>query len=291
MKINTAHPLPSCYACHAQGDDGELWRGCGYLLAKINRIPFRIMTIELVNAKRIRGTLGGCLVTLFLIVFSVPLTTMGQPKRVEGQTGVVVDYMVAIVNGELITYLDLIWQLALQPNTTLEPARKEDLNRALELLIDQRLIGQEAQKLPNIHGDDKEVEAALAELVRHFSTQEELRQRMTRVGLTSDKLREIIHGRVDIEKYLDFRFRSFVVVTSKEIEDYYREVYVPRFRTRSPGTIIPQIEKVRAEIEQSLTEAKIESSMQTFLDDTRQRAEIVGFTSYLMKLIGLERRQ
>lgn len=212
---------------------------------------------------------------VLLFAIAVPVVAASQTKQTGPSVGAVVDYMVATVNGELITYSDLVWQLALQPNTPIEPARAEDLNRALELLIDQRLIFQEAQKLPHIHAEDKDVEAALSELARHFSSQEELRQRMTRLGLTSDRLREIVHERVDIEKYLDFRFRSFVVVTLKEIEDYYREVYVPRFRSRSPGTIVPQLEKVRAEIEQTLTETKIESSMQAFLDDTRQRAEIV----------------
>ena len=31
-----------------------------------------------------------------------------------------------------------------------------------------------------------------------------------------------------IEKYLDFRFRNFVLIREKEIADYYKDVYVPR---------------------------------------------------------------
>ena len=63
----------------------------------------------------------------------------------------VVDKMVATVNAgaqtELITYSDLIWQLALQPNTQLDNPSSQELNRALRLLIDQRLILQEAVAL------------------------------------------------------------------------------------------------------------------------------------------------
>ena len=184
------------------------------------------------------------------------------------------DYMVATVNGEMISYSDVVWQLALQPGTSIDPVRTEDLKRALDLLIDQQLILQEARKLPQIHGEDKEVEAALAQLVRQFRSQDELRRRMTRVGLTSDKLREIVHDRVDIEKYLDFRFRAFTVVSPKEIEYHYREVYVPSFRARSPGAIVPLLEQARAKIEQTLTEEKIESSMNDFVEEKRQLAEI-----------------
>ena len=66
----------------------------------------------------------------------------------------VVDKMVATVNAgvrtDLITYSDLVWQLALQPHTVLDNPNSEDLNRALRLLIDQRLILQEAEKIPTI---------------------------------------------------------------------------------------------------------------------------------------------
>src|SRR5437868_2207706 len=52
------------------------------------------------------------------------------------------------VRTELITYSDLKWQLALQPNVTINPPSSEDLNRALRLLIDQRLFALEAERLP-----------------------------------------------------------------------------------------------------------------------------------------------
>lgn len=203
-----------------------------------------------------------------------PSTISGQAALRENNTALV-DYTVATVNEQLITYSDVVWQLALQPNTPIEPARSEDLQRGLSLLIVQRLILQEANKLPNLHGDDKEVEAELSELVRHFSSQTEFRQRMIRVGLNSERLREIVHDRVDIEKYLDFRFRSFVVVRPKEIESYYTETYLGRFRARSPGAIVPWLEQMRTEIEKTLTEEKIEASMAAFLEEVRQKAEIV----------------
>ncbi len=64
-------------------------------------------------------------------------------------------------------------------------------------------------------------------------------------------------------------------MTPKEIEEYYRDVYVPRFRQRAPQQIVPTLDKVRAHIQQTLTESKIESSLQKYLDDARERAEIV----------------
>lgn len=191
----------------------------------------------------------------------------------------VVDKMVATVNtgarAELITYSDLMWQLALQPSTPLDNPTSADLNRALRLLIDQRLILQEAEKLPTITPTPVEITAARNALAQEFRTQEEFQERLRRVGLTAERLDEIVEQRLKMEKYLDFRFRNFVVISQKEIADYYNDVYVPRFKARFPGRIVPSLDETKAEVERTLVESKIESETDAFLDTARERAEIV----------------
>jgi hypothetical protein len=194
----------------------------------------------------------------------------------------VVDRMVATVNGgvrtDLITYSDLLWQLALQPATPLTSPRSEDLNAALQSLINQRLILQEAEKLPAIAPSDEEIAAAVKELVARFPSPAEFEQRLRTVGFTSvgdEQFKEIIGRRVRIEKYLNFRFRSFTVVTPEEEASYYTQTFVPRFKRETPGRIVPSLEEVRAQIRDGLTEAKIESDTDAFLDSAHDSAEIV----------------
>lgn len=196
----------------------------------------------------------------------------------------VIDKMVATINAGvlpecrqicLITYSDLLWQMALQPNTQLDNPSSVELNRALRLVTDQRLILQEAEKLPSIAPTAEEVQSARDDLAKAFSSRTEFEQRIRKVGLTAEKLNEILEQRVSIEKYLDFRFRNFVVITQKEVADYYKDAYVPRLKARAPGQIVPTLEEARAEIEKSLTEAKIETDTDSFLDNARERAEIV----------------
>jgi len=209
-------------------------------------------------------------IAIMVIVGAPSLSIMGQ------QT---VDKMVATVNAgvstEMITYSDLVWQLALQPNTPLENPTSDDLNRAMRLLIDQRLILQEAEKLPTIAPTPKEITEARDELARNFASQAEFQERLRKVGLTSEKLDEILENRLKMEKYLDFRFRNFVVISDKEVSDYYKDVYVPRFRNRFPDRIVPSFDERKVEIQRRLTEAKIESDTDAFLDTARERAEIV----------------
>jgi len=218
----------------------------------------------------LKGNLCNLWIKVLLVVIVCPGLCAAQQ---------VVDKMVATVNAgvktDLITYSDLLWQLALQPHTVLDNPTSADLNRALRLVIDQRLILQEAEKLPSIMPTEKEVSDARQELARNFSSGPEFQQRLQRVGLTSEKLDEIIEQRLKMEKYLDFRFRNFVVISQKEIADYYRDTYVPRFQGRNPGRIVPTLEQSRDEIERTLVEAKIESETDAFLDTARERAEIV----------------
>jgi SurA N-terminal domain len=217
------------------------------------------------SVKRCRGIL---LLALFILALS---------PRCFAQE--IVDKMVATVSSgaraNLITYSDLLWQLALQPGTPLTNPGSEELNRALNLIINQRLILQEAEKLPPIAPTDAEVEAALKDLINKFASREEFYERVKRVGLSAEQLREIIRQRVAIDKYLDFRFRSFTIVTPQEVADYYRDVFVPRFRRQSPGQLVPELEKVRDQIERTLLESKIESETDAFLDAARENAEIV----------------
>jgi hypothetical protein len=194
----------------------------------------------------------------------------------------VVDKMVATVNAgvktDLITYSDLMWQLALQPDAPLDNPSSTELNSALRLLIDQHLILQEAEKLPTIAPTQKEITDARESLARLFPAGE-LQRRMLKVGLTSEKLNEIIEQRLKMEKYLDFRFRNFVVINQQEVADYYRELFVPHFKQRNPGRILPPLEEVKEQLEKELTERKIESEMDQFLDPARERAEIVILNS------------
>jgi hypothetical protein len=188
----------------------------------------------------------------------------------------VVDRMVATVNGrELITYTDLLWQLALQPDTPLDAPRPQDLQQTLDRLIDQRLISTEAGRLPTVAPSEDDVKNAINALVKRFPSQSAFYERIARVGLTAEQLHEIVSQRLEIENYLDFRFRSFVVISQKETADYYRDTYVPRFRRQHPGVILPTLEQATPEIESTLTEAKVESDTDAFLDDARARAEIV----------------
>lgn len=239
---------------------------------------------ELTLRSRVRSQLTTrCpLLTLVLLLLTAPGSLLTEARA---QT--VVDKMVAsVTNGsratpDLITYSDLVWQLALEPaRPVVERPSSADLNQALRKLEDQLLILQEARKLPIANTDQarQEFEDAVKkkrdELAQAFGSAAILQERMARVGLTSEQLDAILRDRVTVERYLDFRFRAFVLISQKEITDRYNKEYAS---LRNSGKIVPTLEQARSRIEQELTEEKIASEIDTFVDGLRdqQGTEIV----------------
>ena len=176
---------------------------------------------------------------------------------------------------DLITYSDIVWQLALEPNRAFsERPGSQELNQGLQSLENQLLILQEARKLPLAQTAEaqKEFEETVNkrrdELALSFGSLARLQERMSRVGLTSQQLDAILRDRVTIDRYLDFRFRAFVLVSSKEISERYEKLYRPQ---RNSGKLVPTLEQVRDNIERILTEEKIEEEIGKFIDNLRDQ--------------------
>jgi parvulin-like peptidyl-prolyl isomerase len=216
-------------------------------------------------------TFGIVLLTAFFF-FSTP--------KIQAQE--IVDKTVATVSDgvgtpELITYSDLLWALALQPNVSLNPPSSEDLNAALQLIINQRLIAIEAKRLPGSPSDE-EIDNEIMRVLANFPSTAEFEKRLRIVGFDSvkdDNFERMMRERTKIEKYIDFRFRSFVVITPEDEARYYREVFTPDFRKRFPGLLMPSLDEKRADINKILSEEKVASDIESFLDEAKRRADIV----------------
>lgn len=193
----------------------------------------------------------------------------------------IVDKTVATVGDgirtELITYSDLKWQLALQPSAPLDPPRSDDLNRALQTLIDQRIFALEAERLPRPAPTGEEISREINKTLAFFPSTAIFESRLKQVGFESvkdDNFERIIGQRVAIDNYIEFRFRSFVVVTPDEQARYYRDIFVPDFRRRFPALLMPTLDEKRNEINEILTEDRVAARIESFLDEAKRRVEI-----------------
>jgi hypothetical protein len=214
-------------------------------------------------------------ITTFLLIFTSLHTKIYSQEVVDKTIATISD---GVSKAELITYSDLLWQLALEPNTPLNPPTSDDLNRALQTLINLRLFALEAKRLPSAAPNKERIDVEIRRISAKFTSAEELRTRLQTVGFDStadENFQSMMRERVAIEKYIDFRFRSFVIVTPDEEKKYYRDVFTPDFRRRNEGLLLPPFEDVQAKIHEILEEQKVEADIEKFLDDAKRRAEIV----------------
>jgi hypothetical protein len=192
-----------------------------------------------------------------------------------------VDQILTLVNNDLITRIDLLWSIAMDPQapSPVGPVGSDLLSRKLDVMIDERLIAQEATRIPTTEITQDEIEKKRTELIRSFPSEVQFRERVGSVGLTPDKIDELIRQRILIDRFVDFRFRSFVLITEQDIQRYYDEVLVPAIRNR--GLVPPSLDdiqdgkSVRDGISATLKQRKINDEIERWLSQARQRADVV----------------
>lgn len=215
------------------------------------------------------------------IVLVGSLLCAGQPTppvRVGSQTFWLVDRIAAVVNGDVISESDIRWYLALDPELADHPGPPDRDVRALQQLIDQRLLDQEAEKLPAIEISDADVQDYLRQLIARFPSESVFRRRIEEAGLDSETLREIARHRLEILRFIDFRFRSFVFVSDQEIQSAYQQKVVAVARAR--GQEPPALEQVRTLLEKIISDEKVTSELIAWLDEARRTAEIIVHEPY-----------
>ena len=96
---------------------------------------------------------------------------------------------------------------------------------------------------------------------------------MGAVGLTTERIDDLLRQRILIDRFIDFRFQTFVLVTEPDIQRYYDERLVPQLR--ASGQVPPALDKVRDRISAILKVEKVNQEIDRWLDGARQRAEVV----------------
>ena len=203
--------------------------------------------------------------SLFLIALAGPRTHAQQ----------IVDQVLTQVNDDIITRIDLLWSIAIDPKapSPVGPVGADLLRQKLDVMIDERLIAQEAARIPTADITQDEIDKKRTALIGGFKSEAEFRQRAGSVGLTPQKIDDLLRQRILIERFVDFRFRSFVLATEQEIKRYYDEHLVPE--VRKAGQVPPPLDQLRDKISEVLKQEKINTDIDRWLAAARQRADVV----------------
>jgi len=193
----------------------------------------------------------------------------------------VIDRLMAVVNRQIITLGDVEQELRMQvvdPNgkdlAGVNSTQQQKMGKevVLQRLIEQTLIREQIQQFPGLEIDDEQVESQIASVERNGGGAEKLAEMKIDIGALRDRLR----WQLQVMKFIDYRFRQFVVVDTKEIEAYYQNQFLPELQKRN-ALPAPELVEVEEKIRKILTEEKLNTQVDEWLASLRKDATIEIF--------------
>jgi len=164
------------------------------------------------------------------LLFVCIITTIATRASVYAQEPEVIDRIVAVVNSDIITLYDLnrafkpyeenikALRYALEKERqTLYQVRKD----LLDQLIDSRLADQEIERA-QITVDERDIDQTIERIKEARSiTDEQLREGLTRQGMTLAEYRKEIKEQILRTKLVNREVKSKIVITGEDIKAYY----------------------------------------------------------------------
>jgi hypothetical protein len=162
----------------------------------------------------------------------------------------VLERVLAVVDGRPLT---------LSETQLFQLVRGVDQAAAVEAVIDERLMFQEASRLPQASVSSDEEEQAYRDLVA--------RRPGAGVAGAEAPLRALVRRQVAILKYVEFRFRPQVRVDDAAV----RDAYVAEYGTRPDA---PAFESVAAKLREQLANKDLDQRIEAWVHELRTTAEI-----------------
>lgn len=193
-----------------------------------------------------------------LIIYG--MLVLGRPAG-----AVLVDKILAVVNGEILTLQDFEDHLALRKIYQSGPA-EVDRHQAFQRFVDQALLRQEALRTRIVQVDEAEVNQQLRDLEQPAGRGEELERVMQERGLSRRSVRTWLHDQLIVRAFIDRRIRLFVRIPEQQIERYYQD------NQQAVGESLT--DAVREQIRRLLTERQVNARLTELLEDLRRKASL-----------------
>ncbi len=192
---------------------------------------------------------------------------LGLPSATGGTASV------AMINGEAITRADFDKRFnqvktAVGTQQQLDASSTASLREGvLDEMINTTLLLQEAKKT-GVTVTDADVDAAYADLVKNFGSEDTLQGQLEAVGMTKDELRTNLRNEKIIQAYLDANTDiKSATVTPEEVQ----AVYDQQFKGQQGA---PKFEDIKSTIESQLLQQKTGALINDQVAQLRAKANI-----------------
>jgi peptidyl-prolyl cis-trans isomerase SurA len=144
--------------------------------------------------------------------------------------GAVIDRVVAVVNGDVITLSELeekskpvLERYENERPADLEGSRRQILAQLLSQLIDEHLVQEEIEQL-GIKVDDGEIEETIARICEQNNmTRDELVARLSSDGVSLDDYKRQLTEQIQRSRLVHTQVQAKIVITDEQIEAYMKE--------------------------------------------------------------------
>ena len=181
----------------------------------------------------------------------------------------VVDRIVAKLDTDIILLSDV---RALQRYQLFVDGKAESEQDALNRLLDQWIVRNEAKAALFSQPSEEDVNRSLARLKRSFSSPEAFDERKKQTGLSDEDIERMLRAQLYLSNYLDSRFRAAIQIDEKDIEDFYQTRIVPRAESR--GQTPPTLDAARGFIQEALVQRAINEQSERWLQESRSRLRV-----------------
>lgn len=201
-----------------------------------------------------------------LLLLTVPFASVARAEDI-------LDRTVAVVGDRAITLSEVEEQLALEALDQGTPAEMtpQRYREVVERLIRLRLVQREMSLAGFTGTMDDEGRRQWEAMQENFGGAEAFQKSLAQQGLTEETVRGFLRQQLDFQQFVDFRFRTGLVVTREEVESYYEKEYKPRL----PASVEPlSLEQVYSKLEVELLDRRVDPMLEDWINRVRTQTRI-----------------
>jgi peptidyl-prolyl cis-trans isomerase SurA len=213
-----------------------------------------------------RGSVTRFLVYLVFLAFLVSRAVLLSAD--------IIDRIVITVDNQVITQSQVDDEIRVtaflnREKADLSPAaRKEAAGRLIEQALIRREMGLSRYPLPEL----SDAGESLKTLKAMYSSETDFHDALEAYGVTEDELTRRLWWQLTLLRFIDYRFRPGIQIPAADVQAYYRQ-QVSEWEQKGTKPI-PTIEESRDQIEEILTQKRIDQALEQWIMDTRSQVTI-----------------
>ena len=192
----------------------------------------------------------------------------------------VIDRIVTAVNGRVITQNDWAEQERFEALADGRPPQHTQQSpAALARLIDRVLLLQQMAELNFRPPAPELVQQQIDAIKKQFppaktETEAAWTRTLKDYGIPEEDFMQIVTEQANVLRFIDVRFRSNTRIAPYEIENYYRDSFLPEFKKSANGQVPPPLKQVQNKIQQILLEQRVSEGLNSLLQSLHTQAVI-----------------